>query len=161
MAYENDEVRLSVMASAGAAVSVMVGATNGLKFGLHELGAELPSEDSEEAELQALAKLTAEHAKEILSGDFSSFDRLRRARAVRVREDNQARWGTATGETPRFDRRPSLDELFADASNDGIRTARVYQAIWDYEYSRDELAEYLAESSEEIARRLDEWDRLL
>lgn len=161
VAYEHDGVYLAVIASAGAAISVMVGATKGLKFGLHELGAALPSERDEEAALAALAKLTAEHAHEILSGDFSSFDPLRRARAVRVREDNQARWGTATGETPRFDRRPSLDELFADASNDGIRTARVYQAVWDYGYARDALAEYLEESSEGVERRLNDWDGLL
>ncbi len=152
--YENDVVRLRVVAEAGAAPSVMVGAKGGLIFGLSELGEVAP----DEGDFAVLADLTSRHASAILAGDFSAFDRLRRERAVRVREDNQARWGTATGETPRFDARPTLEDLFADATNEGIRTARAYQGHWDYAYTLEELATHLDESVADVQRRLDDWD---
>ncbi|MEQ8273373.1 MAG: hypothetical protein RMA76_08495 [Deltaproteobacteria bacterium] len=153
--YHNDVVRLRIVAEAGAAPSVMVGAKDGLVFGLGELGAVAEDDD-----FVALAARTAEYADAILAGDFSSFDRLRRERAARVREDNQARWGTATGETPRFDERPTLEALFSDAHNDGLRTARAYQGHWDYAYALEELATFLGESVADVQRRLDDWDRV-
>jgi len=117
--------------------------------------AELPREARD---APALCALIAERAGAILRGDVSSFAALLAARPARRRDDNRRRFGTTTGETPRFDHRPSLDELFSDATNDGMVTARVYQGVWDYRYGVVELATHLRETPEKIEQRLATWD---
>lgn len=49
-------------------------------------------------------------------------------------------------EIPRKERlvaRPSLEELFAGVENRAARNEKIYQAVWDWEYSLREVADYL------------------
>jgi hypothetical protein len=108
--------------------------------------------------LAAQAELLKTHAADLLSGDFSRRDRLRRIRAEQTRISRKEHFGTSTGETPRFTERPSLDELFSEADNEGIRDARCVQAYWDYDYSLSEVGTFLSESDDEVQARLDRWD---
>ncbi len=94
----------------------------------------------------------------LLVGDFSRRREFKRIRARRRRLDNQRRWGTATGETPRFDTRPTLAALFADSSNEGQLSARAYQAYWDYDYPLIEIAEFLDTGVNRVQSLLDAWD---
>jgi hypothetical protein len=50
------------------------------------------------------------------------------------------------------------NQLFADATNDGIRAARCYQAVWDYRFSLAELATFLTTDEGEVQRLLDQWE---
>ena len=77
-----------------------------------------------------------------------------------MREENLRNFGTSTGDTPRFTRRPTLEELFADAKNDGMVQARAYQAYWDYDYNIITIAAYLATSEDDVKGMLAAWDRL-
>jgi hypothetical protein len=118
------------------------------------------AEDSLQGTLKVHADLLARHGADLLRGETGRIPRLRRARARATREENKALFGTSTGETPRFSSRPSLEELFADAANDGMRTARAYQAFWDYNFALAEVADFLGETEDAVQARLDEWDRL-
>ncbi len=168
--FASETVLLQIHLEAGCDPYVTVGAKQGEQFGLNQIVGDQAPERAErllrapgETEgdlLERLADLTHELAADILSGDFSSFPRLRRVRARMTREENIRDWGTSTGETPRFDHRPTLDELFADADNDGLVDARVYQGIWDFGYGQGELASYLGSTEAEIQMRLDRWDGL-
>ncbi len=167
--FSSDNVQLDVNHEAGATPWVTIGRAGGLQFGLHELAAaagrdgelEEGSEEPSGEVLARLADLTRELAGALLSGDFSAFPALKRARAARKRESNVQMFGTSTGESPRFEGRPTLDALFSDASNDGIREARTYQAVWDYGYSLGEVAEFEDSTEAEVQRRLDRWDGML
>jgi hypothetical protein len=106
------------------------------------------------------ADLVQKWAADILSGDFSVFPILRVLGAVHTREENIKDFGTSTGETPRFTHRPTFEELFADAKNDGMVQARVYQAYWDYDYNIITIATYLAISEDDVKGMLAGWDRL-
>ncbi len=158
------------MLGAGCDPYVTIGPVGGEQFGLKQVvgdrapqrEGELVSHSGEDEDdvLDRLADLTARYAADLLSGDFSSLPRLRHVRARQTREENIRTFGTSTGETPRFDHRPTLDELFADASNDGIVDARVYQGVWDHEYTLADLATFLGEPETAIQVRLDRWDGL-
>ena len=82
-------------------------------------------------------RLTSElrrHAADLLRGERTRVPRLRRLRAAETRRENKESFGTSTGETPRFSGRPTLEELFADVTNEGLMTPRAYHAVWDYDY---------------------------
>lgn len=110
--------------------------------------------------LAAFAASLRRSGWDLLEGDYSRATRLKRLRAEDERRANQEEWGTSTGETPRFSTRPTLEQLFADATNDGIREARCYQAVWDYHFSLAELATFLAIDEEGVQRLLDQWERI-
>jgi len=159
--------RLEVWVEAGCDSWVAVQATGAARFGLHELIdparagelARLPDEAGLD-HLRRLAALTGEAADDLLRGDTRRLTELRRARIVRRREESRATFGTATGESRRFEERPSLEDLFADARNDGIVDARCYQAVWDWAFSVDALAAHLGESPDAVRARLDRWESL-
>lgn len=113
-----------------------------------------------DAHLRLCADLLRRCGAGVLAGDFSCAPRLRKLRAEHMRATNRAQFGTSTGETPRFDSRPTLSALFSDASNDGIRDARAYQAFWDYGYSSEEISTFLQVGVREVQAMLDRWDRL-
>ena len=113
-----------------------------------------------EETLAVHAELLRRHAADLLRGKRTRVPRLRRRRAEEVRRDNKERFGTSTGETPRFSGRPPLEELFADVSNDGMKIPRAYQAYWDYAYSLAEIGRFLDVGEEEVQAMLDDWDRL-
>ena len=46
-----------------------------------------------------------------------------------------------------------------DTTNDVSVTARVYQGVWDYEYSVSELAAHLGETPRQIEERLAQFER--
>ena len=100
------------------------------------------------------------YAADLLRGDRQRLPRLRRAQATEGRRQDKEEFGTSTGETPRFKSKPSLEELFADADDDELNTARTYQAFWDYGYTLDEIAAFLGETGQGIQARLDDWDML-
>lgn len=139
------------------------------EFGLAEVVRE---QDPEEADRlvndvdtfdEALARQAGalqRHAADLLLGERNRLPRLKRAQAARTRRRNKEEWGTSTGESPRFDSRPSLKDLFADANNDGLNTARAYQAFWDYDYPLAEIAAFLDETEAQVQARLDDWDGL-
>ncbi len=106
------------------------------------------------------AKLLRENGKDIMTGDFSVFPELKRIEAIRMREDNKKNFGTSTGESSRFDHRPSLKELFRDVKNPGIAEARVYQAYWDYDYDIKTISEFLSEKPSAVKKMLAHWDGL-
>lgn len=108
--------------------------------------------------LAAFAASLRRSGSDLLEGDYSRAKRLKRLRAEHERRANQEDWGTSTGETPRFSTRPTLEQLFADATNDGIRAARCYQAVWDYRFSLAELATFLTTDEGEVQRLLDQWE---
>ena len=113
-----------------------------------------------EQSLKLHAALLRRHAADLLAGARDRVPRLRRRRAEAVRRRNKADFGTSTGETPRFDRRPTLEALFADVTDPGLVTPRVYQAHWDYDYALDEIARFLELDPAAIQAMLDAWDRL-
>ena len=108
----------------------------------------------------AQADALRRYAADLLRGERQRLPRLRRAQAAEIRRQNKEEFGTSTGETPRFQGRPSLEELFADADSDGLITPRTYQAFWDYDYTLAEIAAFLGETSQGIQARLDDWDML-
>lgn len=107
------------------------------------------------------AELLARHGRDLLKGDVSRVPRLKRLRAEETRRRNKEEWGTSTGETPRFKERPSLEELFSDATNEGMKSPRAYQGFWDYDYSLTEIAAFLGIDEPDVQALLDEWDGLL
>lgn len=110
--------------------------------------------------LRMCADLLRRCGAAVLAGDFSCAPRIRKLRAEHTRETNRAQFGTSTGESPRFPSRPTLTELFSDATNDGIRVARAYQAFWDYGYSLAEIGAFLGVDAHAVQTMLDRWDRL-
>jgi hypothetical protein len=129
------------------------------RSGTQEPLARVAAASSVQAKVQALADLTREYGQPLLSGDPSSIQNLQRLRARFMREQNQQMFGTSTGETPRFTTRPTLPELFAEASNDDITCARAYQAVWDYGYSNAEIGAFLGMTIDDVQELLDRWER--
>ncbi len=113
-----------------------------------------------EAALVEMGALLRQHAADVLRGDFRVFAELRPLLCAERRAENQRRFGTSTGESPRFTGRPTLAELFADLTTPWLRVPRAYQAVWDYGYSRAEIAAHLAISEPAVEELLAEWDRL-
>jgi hypothetical protein len=112
---------------------------------------------------QALAlhsDLLRRHAADLLGGDLSRVPRLKGLRAAETRRRNKEEFGTSTGETPRFMGRPTLEELFADVTNEGLKAPRAYQAYWDYDYPLDEIARFLGVGERQVQALLDEWDHI-
>ncbi len=152
-------------------VSILPKGDRGRHFGLPVIVAEhlgisdphavLPRWSSLQLEpyLAELAGLLKTHAIDILAGRQDRLPGLRRLQAQRARQHNQQRFGTATGETPRFPSRPSLPELFSDTlGNPGLVEPRAYQAVWDYGYSVAELADFLKRSNDDVTRLLSAWE---
>jgi hypothetical protein len=110
--------------------------------------------------IRVRAELVQKWALDILNGDFSVFPALRVLGAVHTREENIRDFGTSTGETPRFKHRPTLEELFADAKNDGMVQARAYQAYWDYDYNIITIAGFLGIGEDDVKGMLAAWDGL-
>jgi hypothetical protein len=108
--------------------------------------------------LARLADLLRRAAADLLGGDRTRVTRLRAAAAADRRRRDRERFGTSTGETPRFAHRPTLAELFADVSNDGLRSPRAYQAVWDYDYARAEIAAFLGCDEAAVQALLDQWE---
>ncbi len=168
--FEGLKADLSIGVEAFSSCWVSVRPKGRRSFGLHELvqlaapGREdefTRSEDEEpEVQLARLAKLCSEFAGDLLRGELGSIPALLRQRARTRRERNQRTFGTATGESPRFEGRPALAALFEDAHNELMRDARCTQALWDYSYSLAEIGAFLGESSEAVQARLDHWDSL-
>ncbi len=170
--YQGDDVQLDVYCEFGSDPFVTVGTRTGHRFGLHQLvGRMAPERESElrsdpegesiAAMLTRLAALTRELAAGLLAGETAEVDELRREQVEQVRRDNQRCWGTATGETPRFDHRPTLEELYSDASNQGLVEARSYQACHDHDYTIAQIAAFLHCGEDDVQRHLDRWDGLL
>ena len=113
-----------------------------------------------EEALAVHAELLRRHAGDLLRGERTRVPRLRRLRAAETRYENKETFGTSTGETPRFAGRPTLDELFADVTNEGLVTPRAYQAYWDYAYSLAEIGRFLDLDEEETLAMLDDSDQL-
>ncbi|RKZ11486.1 hypothetical protein DRQ53_15970 [bacterium] len=171
--FEADGVRVSIVVESFA-VTVSVGRVRAdgkmtENYGLPLLVADACPE--QESRLRAAEQPTAERLRtaaellelagaDVLVGDFSRGHRLKRLRAERTRCANKEEWGTSTGETPRFDERPDLAVLFADAANDGIREARSYQAFWDWDYTLAEVADHLSVSESDVQAMLDRWEGL-
>ena len=116
--------------------------------------------ESLEETLAVHAELLRRHAVDLLRGERTRVPRLRRLRAAEVRRWNTEYYGTSTGETPRFTRRPTLEELFADVTNEGLLTPRAYQAFWDYDYTLTEIGRFLDLGEDDVQAMLDDWDRL-
>ena len=93
-----------------------------------------------------------------MGGDVSSAINLQRLRAKFTREQNQQMFGTSTGETPRFATRPTLTQLFAETTDEDIRCARAYQAVWDYGYSITEVGQFLGRTADEVQELLNRWE---
>jgi hypothetical protein len=108
--------------------------------------------------LERHAELLRRHGQDLLEGDIARVPELRRVRAEDVRRRNKEAFGTSTGESPRFKERPSLEALFEDATNEGIREARAYQAYWDYEYNLAEIAAFLDVNESVVQAMLNNWD---
>lgn len=106
-------------------------------------------------QLRVRADLLRRCAGDLLAGDATRAPRLRRFQAERRRADNQARFGTATGESPRFTTRPTLAALFEIPPTE----ARAYQAVWDYGYSCAEVAAFLGVTADDVQALLDRWDQ--
>jgi hypothetical protein len=106
------------------------------------------------------AKLLRRAGADMLAGDFSRERRLKRLAAEEQRRRNKATFGTSTGETPRFAETPTLEALFADAANDPPSEARVYQAVWDYNYTLPQISAFLGVDEATVQRMLDVWDHL-
>lgn len=129
------------------------------RTGAREPLAQVATAATIQGKVQVLADLTREYGSHLWSGDTSSIPNLRRLRARFMREQNREMFGTSTGESPRFASRPTLAELFAEVANDDVRCARVYQAVWDYEYSHAEIGEFLGVPTADVQELLDRWER--
>lgn len=139
------------------------------EFGLHlvledRLNTQAPLEQvaaasTIDSKVQVLANLTRDHGRALLSGDASSTDHLQMLRAKFVREQNQQMFGTSIGETPRFATRPTLPQLFDQTTDEDLRCARAYQAVWDYGYSNAEIGEYLGRTADEVQKLLNRWEQ--
>ncbi len=150
-------------------VSILPKGDRGRNFGLPGIIAEhlgipdphsvLPQWSSLQPYLAEPADLLKVHAAGILAGQQDRLPGLRRWQAQRKRQENQERYGTSTGETPRFPKRPSLPQLFSDTSgNPGLQEPRAYQAVWDYGFSVAEVADFLNCSNDEVSRLLSAWE---
>jgi hypothetical protein len=175
-AFESAAVTVTIVLEPPDSVSVQVAqkATNqsgaarechGLLFLVRDSSPELEPRlrelgQSIDDKLRTQAELLQRCGTDVLAGDFSRSPRLRRLRADETRRYNKETFGTSTGETPRFASRPALEALFADAQNQGMSVARVYQAYWDYAYSLDEIARFLGMDGPAIQAMLDKWDGL-
>jgi hypothetical protein len=112
------------------------------------------------------------HARDVLTGDFSIFPELKKLSAHYRRQKNKEYFGTYSGETPRFSVRPTLTEVFAGAKdvdpeleklfrgklNQDKTQSRIYEAYWDHNYSVSEIASFLNRSEGSIKRELDNYD---
>jgi len=112
--------------------------------------------------LRRVANLLGDHARDLLSGDFSVCDEIEPILWADRRTERKREFGTSTGESPRFEGRPTLDELYADLGPDSrwLRVPRTYQAFWDYDYSIEEIATYLETTEAVVEALLLEWDRV-
>jgi len=147
----------------------VVGPTGRQDFGLHvviedRLGTQAPLDHvaaapAIDSKVQVLANLTREYGEALLRGDVSSAGRLQTLRAKFRRELNRQTFGTSTGETPRFATRPTLPQLFSETTDEDIRCARAYQAVWDYSYSNAEVGEFLGRTVDEVQNLLDRWEQ--
>ena len=112
--------------------------------------------------LQRLADLVGEHARDLLGGDFTLCDQIDPILWADRRAERKRSFGTSTGESPRFEGRPTLPELFGDVGPDTLwlRVPRTYQAVWDYGYSHEEIAAYLEITEADVEALLMEWERV-
>ena len=124
--------------------------------------------------LREYAGFMKQHAREVLTGDFSSFPELKRLSAKHRRERNKELFGTYSGISPRFSTRPTLAQVFAGAKevdpelaklfgnklNQDQTPSRIYEAFWDHQYSIREIAGFLNRTEESIERKLEEYDDL-
>ena len=110
------------------------------------------------AMLERQAQALRRSGADMLRGDFSRAARIKQLQAEAQRRRNVAAFGTTTGEAPRFSERPTLEQLFADATNDGIVDARCYQAVWDYHFEIEEIAAFLKETPADVQQRLARWE---
>ncbi len=112
------------------------------------------------AALGRIAGLLRDCAGDALAGDFAAFAEVRAIVIADRRADLVRRFGTSTGETPRFDRRPSLFEQLGgpEGGDAGLRAPRAYQAVHDYGYSPAEVAAFFGVSEAEVLALLAEWE---
>lgn len=142
------------------------------RFGLHTLVEDVEgtfasvtevASASLDTELGELAKLTRRYASSLLRGDASRIPTLRLLRASQQRDRNRQFTGTATGGEP-LDHRPTLEELFREAHGAefpaDIRLACVHSAVWDHEYSLDEVASFLELTAHDVQRIVDALDNV-
>ena len=139
---------------------------------VHSLGNSAPLDavraaPSLPAKVQMLADLTRKYARPLLVGDPSAIKSLRalraewlRKRVIEVRAEHKRSGFTSTGETPRFTTRPTLAQLFAGTPNTTHRMVRIYQAVWDYNYSPQEVATFLGMTKDAVQAELDRWDHM-
>ncbi len=178
--YERPAARVSIFYEAFSEPDVTVSLRidgKWLQFSLglilvHSLGNSVPLDavraaPSLPAKVQMLADLTRKYARPLLMGDPWAIKSLRtlraewlRKRVIEVREENKRRGFTSTGETPRFTTRPTLAQLFAGTPNASHRMVRIYQAVWDYHYSLQEVATFLGMTKDAVQSELDRWEHI-
>lgn len=117
--------------------------------------------------IQRMAALTHTYARPLLAGDATAIAAVRKFRAERLpeqaKEMRERHWKmgfTSAGESPRFQARPTLAQLFAGTPNDDHRMVRIYEAVWDHHYPLDELAAFLGMTKDNVQGELERWDHL-
>ena len=173
-AFSSESARLTAAYEIGSGPWVYVSiaaAGREHQFGLHTLiedveGTSVSLEriaeiTSLDAQLGQLATLTRRYAASLLRGDATRVPALRVLRASAHRERNRQFTGTATGAHP-LGYRPTLQELFRESEEAefpaDVRLACVHSAVWDHEYSLEEVASFLGLATRDIQRIVDALD---
>lgn len=114
-------------------------------------------------QVHVLADLTRRYAATLLQGDMSRLRALQLLRARAHRERNLELTGTRSGAEP-LDHRPTLSELFASAQgaefSADVRLFCAYRAVWDHDYTVDQVAGLLGVQPADIQRILDALDNV-
>jgi len=107
--------------------------------------------------LREYASFLRQEARDVLTGDFKIFPALKELAAQYRRQSTKELFGTYTGESPRFSKRPTLEDIFADAREQN-KTLRIYEAHWDHQYSTKEIAAFLNVTDEVVKQALADFD---
>lgn len=175
--FSSASSRLVIAHEIGSGPWVYVGISTGgneHQFGLHTLVEDVEGTSASllddvaalaslDAQLGELAKLTGRYAASLLKGDAGRVPTLRVLRASAERARNRQFIGTATGAAP-LDHRPTLQELFRQADDAefpaDVRLASVHSAVWDHEYSPEEVGRFLKLATHDIQRIVDALDNV-
>jgi len=113
------------------------------------------------AVLRELAQLLSGCAADLLGGTAGIPDEIMAEVAADRRRQLKLCFGTSTGESPRFQSRPSLPDLFSDVTDETLwlRVPRTVQAIYDYGYSVNDVATFLGLSPLVVRAFVAQWDQ--
>lgn len=113
------------------------------------------------AVLRELAQLLAGCIGDLLAGKADIPEAIMAEVAADRRRQLKLCFGTSTGESPRFQGRPSLPELFSDVSEETLylRVPRTVQAVYDYSYSVRDVAEFLGLSELVVRAFIAQWNQ--